>query len=218
MNNWIVSGQLLYETLAVNSTNFLFVFFARIQSPIFVPMHKQNVFIITGKQGEGKTTKLLETLDILKSKKVDCFGFFAKGEWLDGLRVSFQIEDINTGQSILLCQDMAKEGFQKAGRFYFNPDAIRYGEKILIDSLGCSSAVVAVDEIGRFELAGNIWANSLKNLLNASHNQIILTIRDAFLDEVIDKFGINPLAVFDLSVSAAEIAQSILGCVQLKNN
>ena len=111
-------------------------------------MIKGKVLIITGDQGEGKTTRLEQVIYQLKQKKCKLSGFIAPGRWVDDKRTGFDIVDINLGRRQLLCQDEYDEKYNKIGRFYFNPEAIKFGEQLLQFNKIHESEIVIIDEIG----------------------------------------------------------------------
>ena len=178
--------------------------------PIFVKMKQQSVFIITGGQGEGKTTRIVEVVDALRDQNIEACGFVAPGKWKADTRVDFSIKNINTGETKLLCQDKPAEGFQKIGRFYFNPEAIKFGESILLMQNGPDKELIVIDEIGLFELDGHVWADVLKQLLNSNLNPLLITVRKKFVEDVIENFNLRNVLVFNFQLQPTEIVQKIL--------
>ncbi len=171
-------------------------------------MKNRRIFIITGEQGEGKTTLLKNVTRHLKERQVPLAGFFAEGEWENDSRKSFSICDINTGEEKLLCIIEHREGFIQAGRFYFNPAALDFGERILQNTT--PDSLVVVDEIGRFELQGKVWADVFRVLLKFSSNSLLFTVRKKFLEKVIQYFGIDNPVIFSCDQDEYNITQTIL--------
>ena len=60
---------------------------------IFAFMDQFPVFIIQGEQGEGKTTRLIEVINLLVSASIPLSGFTAPGKWEENKRSSFQVKD-----------------------------------------------------------------------------------------------------------------------------
>ncbi len=177
---------------------------------IFDPMKTQPLFIITGEQGAGKTTTLLEVADLLKKHNVNFRGFYAKGDWRENKRSGFSVVDLNTGVKELLCQDSKANGFQKIGRFYFNPETIKFGESILLMKNKPDKELIVIDEIGLFELDGQVWADVLKQLLNNNLNPLLITVRKKFVEDVIENFNLRNVLVFNFQLQPTEIVQKIL--------
>lgn len=180
-------------------------------------MKQQPVFIITGGQGEGKTTKVFQVVEELKNQHVEVCGFVAPGKWKAGTRVGFSIKNIHSGESKLLCQDKPAEGFQKIGRFYFDPETIRFGEEILLSKKEPSGQLKVIDEVGFFELEGKVWADVLKQLLNNNLNLLLITVRKKFVNDVIEQFKLRNVLVFDTELSSSKIANRILESINQAN-
>ncbi len=155
-----------------------------------------NIFIITGEQGSGKTTFLKQLIDQLKQNKLCVGGIVAEGFWKDGQRERFNLVDQLSGDSIVYCQREQKKGWEKIRHFYINPKGQSFGEQALsIDKLKISD-VIAIDEIGPFELQGKGWAVSLKRIMKHHKLTVILIVRELLLDEIISYFQLeNPIII-----------------------
>ena len=129
-------------------------------------MYNNNVYIISGGQGFGKTTMLKFIISELQSKGVKVGGFIAEGTWMDGIRDGFSLLRITDNYAIPLCQSKPKKGYFNLGRFWFNPDAIKIGEETLNYGMTKDVDIVVIDEIGIFELQEKIWYNTFMKLLN----------------------------------------------------
>ena len=171
-------------------------------------MIQQPIFIISGEQGEGKTTKLEAIVELLISEAVPVKGFTAPGKWADNLRSSFLIKNISTGESKLLCQSSAETGFFKIGRFCFDLNTIIYGEQ-LINSARVGELVI-IDEVGRFEIKGFVWGPVLKSVLQSNDHPIILTIRNSFIEDVLKYFKISNYFIFSMNETPKEIVEKIM--------
>jgi nucleoside-triphosphatase len=176
-------------------------------------MEMQPVFIISGKQGGGKTTTLTRVVNFLKKKDFNIYGFVAPGEWEDGKRTKFFIRDIQSESQKILCQNSDAEGFEKYGRFYFDPETIFFGEQLVSKSR--TGDLIVLDEIGRFELNGHVWSQLLKKLIKKSENPLLITVRGEFLTSVIQEFEIKKQIIFQTNEDALLISdkiESILRC------
>lgn len=170
-------------------------------------MKTPPIFIITGEQGEGKTTTAIEVVEELKKMGVPVKGFVALGLWSDNVRSGFFIKDLETGNRSLLCKSDPDRDFEKIGRFYFNPKTIAIGEKILL--LGKPGELLVIDEIGLFETKGRVWHRVLKELIKTSENPLLITIRKQFVQKVINCFSLKDPTIFELNEDSKEIAQKI---------
>ena len=170
-------------------------------------MNQQPIFIISGEQGEGKTTRLTEVVKALKSNGLVVKGFTAPGDWTENLRTDFLIKDICSHKSRLLCRDKTKEGFEKIGRFYFDPETIIFGKQILLD--GKPGDLLVIDEVGKFEINGKVWSGVLNTLIKRSKNPLMITIRDQYVTDVIRHFQITNSFVFNVKEDAPAILEKV---------
>jgi nucleoside-triphosphatase len=172
-------------------------------------MNNNKVVIITGEKGEGKTTKLLIVIDLLKKYEVPVVGFTAVGEWNNGERSKYTMVDIITGKSAIICVDKVTKGYEKHGRFYFNPRAVEFGENILY-KLQSKKSVVVIDEIGPFELDGEVWHNSLVHHLENTHNLLLLSVRKKLVAEIVEKFNLANVSIYNTQASTDDIVKEII--------
>jgi nucleoside-triphosphatase len=172
-------------------------------------MPTQNVFILSGAQGAGKTTSLLQLLSELEKRQVALYGFVALGYWERGQRSRFDLVDIRTKKKKLLCINQSRDGFWKQGRFYFNQEAVEWGLGLLPKK---NIGLAVLDEVGRFELDGGVWAPLVERLLK-NGNHVLMVVRDVFVQDVMAKFGIvNPLLIKlneDYGTVADKISQKL---------
>ncbi len=178
-------------------------------------MKLHNVFILTGHQGEGKTTKLTKVISLLKLKGVDIFGFIATGEWENNLRSRFHLKDINSERNYLLCNREEKPGTLN-GIFVFNMQTIKTGEQIITEGMKHAKALAVIDEIGRFELKEKVWYPVFKKLAEKNFPTLI-TVRKSLLKPIIEKFGIEHPVIFNLEDKSTFIANKIFEQVSRTN-
>ncbi len=177
---------------------------------------QQNIIIITGKQGSGKTTFLQEMIFGLTRKGIQIAGILAEGFWKNYERDHFELIDLKSKNSILFCSREPKEGWEKLNRFYINPDGQKFGEAALDPDYLKNADIVVIDEIGPFELEGKGWAKAIESvLMKLPEVNMIWVVRDNLLSEVARYFKIKPLKIFNVEEVCAEnvagyIMQSIL--------
>ncbi len=169
---------------------------------------KNKVIIITGQKGEGKTTKLLRVIEVLKGCKIVIKGFSANGEWINGERSSFVLKDINSDKALLLCSNKNKLGFEQHGRFFFNPKAINYGQKLL-GTKSNSKELIVIDEVGPFEIKNKIWHDSIVFQLNETNNVLLIVIRKTLVDDIVKKYGISNVTIHDIETQDERIIEEI---------
>lgn len=178
--------------------------------------HKQ-VFIITGQTGSGKTTFLLKLIEELRKKALSIVGFAAMSVPEDGPSGSFNILDLLSGKILPLASRRFSEGWELVGNFYFNPEGMLMGKRILEDPLINRNDLIIVDEIGPFELEGNIWAESLTSLLAMRSCSVLLVVRDQLVAEVIHEWSIQDAMIIDIGQSNPGQAAMLILSQSLKS-
>ena len=173
------------------------------------------IFIITGKQGEGKTTLLQKTTDLLLDRKMPVFGFYAKGEWENGIRSFFRLVDVSTRNKFLLCERSGKGENTKAP-FHFYPEALSAGEKAIREGIRQKKQLAVLDEIGRFELEGKVWYPVFKTLLS-ENIPVLITIRESLVEAVLKHFGIKNYRLFPVNALPEKVADIIYQTVSSKH-
>lgn len=171
---------------------------------------QRSVFIITGKTGSGKTTFLLKLIEELRQNTLSIAGFAAISVPEDGPSGSYNILELVSGKILPLASGKFIYGWEQLGRFYFNPEGIRMGKNILEDPLINNNDLIVVDEIGPFELAGKIWAESLTRLLEGRSCSVLLVVRDQLVAEVIHEWKLQDAMIIDIEQSDPEKAALLI--------
>ena len=160
-------------------------------------MIENRVIIISGKKGEGKTTKLQNIVIALKNENIIINGFTSTASIVNRERNTYSLVDVNTNKSVVLSSSIHVSNYKPIGRFFFNPIAITLGEELL-NSKGNTKSVSIIDEVGPFELQDYVWNDSLTNLLRNTNNLIIIVIREKLVYDVINKYKFNNYTIFNL--------------------
>ena len=171
-------------------------------------LFNNKVYIITGEQGSGKTTFLKTLVTQLQERKIIVGGFIAEGLWKVGKRSGFNLFSIRDTITIPLCTKEPVQTYFQLGKFYFNPVALKTGNKIIKKDYQVSDLMV-IDEIGIFELKEQIWFDALKYLLKKTEKPVIITVRKKIVSVVIDKFALKNVTVFTCKDKVLEIAEVI---------
>ncbi len=176
-----------------------------------------RIFIITGQQGSGKTTFLSELINHLRAEDISIGGFMAHGFWKDNIRDGFELEDLKTGEKIVLSQTDSVEGWEKFRRFYFNPKGFVFGGKSLSPENLDNIELIAIDEIGPFELEGKGWGKAIDMLLTETNKPMIWVCRESILSEIIAEYNLESYCIYNISQDEPKIiAKEIIS--RLKQN
>ncbi|HDP74805.1 MAG TPA: hypothetical protein ENN49_02850 [Bacteroidales bacterium] len=170
------------------------------------------IIIITGGLGEGKSTYLENLLKILgKDKAINFRGFIARGIGAPPLREGYNLRIIPDGKEMMLCHRIGACGLPNKS-FEFNDEVIK-GLTTELVSIKADDILV-IDEVGRMELYGEVWAELVEYHLTKTLNILILTVRRENLMHVAERWKLNDAYVFDINkVSVNDTAHSIKSLV-----
>lgn len=158
---------------------------------------RQPVYIIAGDQREGKTTFLKKLTGKLIKIGMHVEGIMAEGMDKEGERTGFQLVNVSNSKSVTLCGIHPKPGWEKTGKYYFNPDGIEFGRKVLSNI--SADAIVIIDEIGPLEMKDGGWAASVHRILENYDNTMIWVVRRNLTEQIIHKFELKNVFIFDIS-------------------
>lgn len=89
------------------------------------------VVIITGDIQQGKTSFVKVIVQHLQQRKYRISGFLALTVLEGEHRSGFDLFDIQTSETMVLCSLKPVQGWMKQGSFYFNPLGLQKGNEIL---------------------------------------------------------------------------------------
>lgn len=153
-------------------------------------MKNKKVTIITGDKHSGKTNRLLHLIEEQQNSGFSIGGLVAIGNFKNGIRHSFYLKDINTNTKKQLMSREYCGNCEKIGSFYIDNKVYKWGVSIIEKLLVSSIDTIVIDEIGILELEERGWYSVFKKLLKTKKN-IVITVRDKFVDRVVGKFGIE---------------------------
>jgi nucleoside-triphosphatase len=170
------------------------------------------VYIISGEQGKGKTSFILEIISILVEKGIKIRGIAAPGYFKDDLRSGFSIINLATGIREELCSIAPSGECKKHGRYYFRSEGISFGRRTLADSLiPDQTDLLVIDEVGRFELEGEIWAGCIDHIVDKAYPPMIWTVRSSLVNAVIERWNITRNIIVDVGyVNQATFISDVL--------
>lgn len=142
--------------------------------------------IITGAKGSGKTS----VMEDLAEEEKEPQGFVSVN-----VGTGYVLVNLATGEEQLL---LAEKGFfpDQTGCWSYDQRLFGQANEVLA---GLSSGTVFIDEAGRLELSGGGFAPGIKALQDKDVD-LVIAVRDAFVDEVIEAFSLDscPLTVSEV--------------------
>jgi nucleoside-triphosphatase THEP1 len=149
------------------------------------------ITFVTGEKNEGKTTAMSHLFQrynygagFISPKRIaaDSLAFYDIQSLADGQKIPF-IKPLKANLS----------GWHEAckyGPYSFSQEGLDFGESILRQAVCDGASPLFIDEIGLLELDEHRgFYDILKELLQAKH-QLFIAIRDSFLMQCIQDFGI----------------------------
>jgi nucleoside-triphosphatase len=158
-----------------------------------------RIKIISGETRSGKTTYLKKLLNELKSENPDLKigGIIAHGIDEDGKRLGFEIEDISTGERMLLSNNIIETGNTRVGRFYFKQKGMEFGRNVLVNAIEKSDLLI-IDEIGHFELKGKGWFDMIEMAMIQEDLDMIWVVRKSLLGDVLKLWSHSNVEVIEI--------------------
>ncbi len=156
------------------------------------------IIIISGNIQEGKTTFVHKVVNRLQRKDINVQGFYSEVVYIGDQRQGYELKNINSSKKITLCNINYKEDWDKQGKFYFNAEAVDYGNNIL-QKINNTADLIVIDEIGPFEIKGKGWAKSINQICNNSTSPMLWVVRDSLVNKISRRWPVGKIYHFKLS-------------------
>lgn len=149
------------------------------------------VYIITGSINSGKTTRLLELYKI--QDKAD--GFVAVKNVMNHRVMGYDMLQLSTKEkrSFIVREDMVGDEFDvlcSIGPYFFSKTTKEWVEHSLKHMVAHNEGPIFLDEIGPLELEGQCFDSIMSDLV-ASGCDLYITVRQAALEEVVERYNIK---------------------------
>jgi nucleoside-triphosphatase THEP1 len=171
---------------------------------------KNRIIFITGEKNSGKTTFLKYFVrTIAGSANIEVDGFIAEAIIEFGHKTGFRLHALQKNNKKLLCSEVHRKKWIKMGRFYFNPEGFRFGDRILSELKETINCVI-IDEYGPLELREEGWHHSIGHLLKRNGLTVMIAVRSEILPEVVERFNGHEMHIFNINQSTpAAVTSSI---------
>lgn len=135
--------------------------------------HRGDVkVLLQGRPGVGKTTCLRRTVELLQETGVEVVGFWTEEITENGRRVGFAVETTDGSRGRLAHVDLP--GPPRVGKYGVDLEEF---ERVALPSIekAPDRALVAIDEIGKMELASTRFREALAQLFD-SPRRVVATV------------------------------------------
>jgi len=173
--------------------------------------YTKKIFIITGLRNEGKTAYVKKIVEELKRKNFPVGGILSMKVMEDTRIIGYDIVDIETNDKEVFLRVNEEIWKEKAGKFHINPKGLEMGIAILNPARLTDKKLVVIDEIGLLELENKGWAGCLQELIRTSKNNLLITVRDTLIEDVLTKWNMKNVVLFKVSeTDPVKLSKSIL--------
>lgn len=176
---------------------------------------RNSIVIVSGDKQEGKTTYMKKLVEALRENGINPAGILAPGVHIEGRRIGFDLQDIQSGKVVELCREVDGAG-EHFNRFKFKESAIEEGRRILdYENLG-DAKVVFVDEIGPIELNNGGWSAPINELLKHKGVLQVWSVRRHLVEQVATAWQVGEVTILDIAEDS--IADSVSAIRKLSNS
>jgi nucleoside-triphosphatase THEP1 len=172
----------------------------------FHALRPQRVFILSGDRGSGKTRLLGAIAETLVISGRTVGGILSPVVEEGDSRLGYDVQDIRTGKTSILCRRDIEATGGSAGPFRFSAEGIAFGTAALLRAATEDNDLLIVDEIGPLEFDGGGWGHALPGLLEHQHAAVLLVVRQALVQKAIGRWNLAPVRTWN----AADVNKDLL--------
>lgn len=210
----MIAGIPDLKTILKNPVSILYIVISQVDSRLAEIRSRvdifQNVFIITGSVGQGKTTMVQKIIENLKASGISVGGICSPRIMLDNETIGYDIVDIGKNEREQFLRQTDDDNLKQIGRFSICAQGLQKGREALKSAVEEKNRIIVVDEAGNFELEDHGWSQSIRNLVDASDSHILMVVRDVFVDKIILEFDLKQSFVFNVTASDPETISRLI--------
>jgi nucleoside-triphosphatase THEP1 len=165
---------------------------------------KKRIYIISGKKGEGKTSFIKEFIEYFKENKLSFGGIISEKQVQDEDCVAYEIVDVESGHKAQFLVKGDIEGCEKIMKFSILSEGLEFGNAIIKAAIE-NKDIIIIDEVGLLELQNRGWYQSIENIIKSQNKIFIITARDIFVDELVEKFNWSNSRIINIKDSKSKI-------------
>jgi nucleoside-triphosphatase THEP1 len=163
-----------------------------------------RISIICGARDSGKTRAAEVLASRLRAQGLRVGGVLSEAALSEGEKTSYTFRDLSTGSRSLYAR--RREGAIPRGKpgYEFLAEGVEFGCAAVRRAAADGVDVLFVDEIGPLEAGGGGLWEPCREILSTFSGRIVLTVRPALLDWLLQKSGMNREEVAVLLPAEAE--------------
>jgi nucleoside-triphosphatase THEP1 len=156
----------------------------------------QKIFIVSGGIGQGKTTCIKNLLENFQKGNIPVSGIYSSRLMEKETTTGYDIVTISTNQAYKFLRNNGDSSQSKIGNFYIYEEGLMEGNRELQIN---NSQIIIIDEVGKLELSEKGWFDAVKHLIENPKNHLILSVRDDFVTQVVERFRIRNTIILNVS-------------------
>ena len=190
-----------FKTIIKNPVSVIYQLISQVEFRLADIKNKlsQKVFIISGTIGQGKTTQIKKIIETFKTKNISFGGIYSPRIVENDITIGYDVVDIKSGNQEKFLRIYDDLSFNKVGKYSILPDGLQLGKNALLSPNNFNSDVVIIDEVAMLELENGGWAKCIDELIHTSKNHILITVRDIFINQVIQKWNFEEYYVYEVT-------------------
>jgi nucleoside-triphosphatase THEP1 len=158
-----------------------------------------EIYILTGAIGQGKTCRIQQIIEKLKSENKSVGGIFSPKIMEKGQVVGYDVVNILNNERTPFLRNTGNPNQERIGNYYILPEGLLQGKEAIKKSGENKNHITIIDEIGRLELENGGWADEFQKLLSFPGNTFLIVVRNELVEKAIEKWKLKPHKIFTIS-------------------
>lgn len=173
-----------------------------------------KIYLVSGALAAGKTTFAKSVAELVRLQQIRTGGILSVRLLEHKETIGYDLQDLHSGEQFKFLRLGNGSIHNRIGRFTIDPDGLKRGVEILVNTIDQGKELVVIDEIGKLELRGEGWAAALQQLLALSECTLLLTVRKGMEQEMVDRWHLSDYQIVHVGITdpvylAEKIAKSI---------
>lgn len=161
-----------------------------------------EIVLITGEIQSGKTNLCLDLYLRARKTGIRVGGVLSPPVIEGGEKIAIDVMDLQSGNTKRLAEVKTQTQTDlETKRWSFFPDAVGWGNKMLMEAVPCE--LLIVDELGPLEFQrGEGWVNGFSVIESGDYSTALIVIRPSLIDEAARRWNVS--RIIDLSAAGVD--------------